>query len=81
MATREYRVVKKPIIVIAARLRTAREAAQMTQTELAKKASLKPDHVKKIELGHDNLTMPAFLRWCAALKVKPGQILADLEAE
>jgi len=73
--------MKKSIVVIAERLRAARLAAQLTESELATKAKLKTAYVSEIEAGHDNLTMPAFLRWCQALKLDPSKVLARLDRE
>jgi len=69
------------MIIIAERLRAARIAAQLSESEVATKAKLKAAYVAEIEAGHDNLTMPAFLRWCEALKLDPGKVLTRLDQE
>lgn len=74
--------MKEPGILIAERLRTAREEAKLTTAEVARKAQLKPEYITRIESGRDpNLTVPALLKWCEALGVQPSAIVANLGLE
>ncbi|MBA2397030.1 MAG: helix-turn-helix domain-containing protein [Ktedonobacteraceae bacterium] len=74
--------MKQQVMIIAERLRTFREAARMTPTEVARKAQLKTEYILRVEQGRDpNLTVPAFLKWCQALEVDPAQIMACVHLE
>ncbi len=52
---------------IARSLKTKREATGLTQTELAKKARMRPEMISRIESGHGNPTVATIKRILRAL--------------
>lgn len=57
------------------RLREKREAAGLTQLQLAEKAGLDQGHVSRIEAGRASIGLDVLDRLCRALKCEPGDIL------
>ena len=57
------------------RLREVRQAAGLTQAQLAQKTSLDQGHISRIEAGTTMIRIDVLDRLCKALKCEPGDIL------
>jgi transcriptional regulator with XRE-family HTH domain len=60
-------------------LREAREAAGLTQTQLAEKADVHRTYVSMLERNEKSPTLDVFFRLCKALKVSPSKMMAHIE--
>ena len=60
-------------------LRAVREAAGLSQEELAEKAKLHRTYVNMVERGKKNPTLEVFFRICDALNILPSKMLARIE--
>jgi transcriptional regulator with XRE-family HTH domain len=60
-------------------LRKAREEAALTQEELAFQAGVDRTYVSQLENDKKSPTVQMLFRICAALKVPPRIVIADLE--
>ncbi len=60
-------------------LRAAREAADMTQEEVAQAAGMDRPYLSQLENGHKSPTVDMLFRICKALGVKASDILARVE--
>lgn len=60
---------------VAARLRKARIARNLTQAEVAKKADISENHYAQIERGEKNPSILTFWNIINAVGVKAGEIL------
>jgi len=58
-----------------ARLRTLRDAAEISQERLAHDAGLSWSTVSQVERGDRSVRLPTLLRLAAALGVTPGELL------
>jgi transcriptional regulator with XRE-family HTH domain len=56
-------------------LREAREAAGLTQTELADRAGVRQATISQIELGTSRIDLNVLNRLCDALGLEPGELL------
>lgn len=61
--------------MLADELRKAREAAGLTQEQLAAKARLSREYINYLERGKREPTLPMFVRVCDALDVHPPEML------
>src|SRR5438046_6339692 len=59
-------------------LRTRREAARRTLTELAAEAGLSPAHLSEVERGRKEVSIERLLAVAHALGARPAEIYADL---
>ena len=59
----------------ARRLRAARQAADLTQTALAKRAKLAPPYLSQLEAGIREPSIVTVVNLAKALGVKPGALL------
>ena len=59
-------------------LRTRREAARRTLSEIAAEAGLSPAHLSEVERGRKEMSTERLVAVAHALGVRPGQIYADL---
>jgi cytoskeletal protein RodZ len=72
---------------VAEKLRAAREAQNLTIHDVAEKTKIRTDHLRAIEEGNYNVfSAPIYIRgtiknYASMLKLDPGQILAELDAE
>lgn len=57
------------------RLRLVRQAAALTQEDLAEKISLYGPTVSKIEAGSRPIRAEELVRWCLVCKVNPSEVL------
>ncbi len=57
------------------RVRTAREAADLTQEDLARRASLKRTTVTNIEKGRQGVLLHTLVELAAALEIKPIELV------
>ncbi len=62
------------------RLREMREAARLTQRDVAKKLKKPHSTVYKIEHGERRIDPIEFIRWCRVCGVDPGGALNQLRA-
>lgn len=62
-----------------AALRSAREAADLTQIELAEKLDASQSFVSKCERGERRLDVIELRLWCAALGVSLSEFVTSLE--
>jgi transcriptional regulator with XRE-family HTH domain len=60
-------------------LKTARHQAGLTQEELAARAKLSREYVRKLERGQQSPTVDTLFRLCAILGVKASAILSKVE--
>ena len=60
-------------------LRKAREAAGLTQTELAEKADVHRTYVSMLERNEKSPTLEVFFRLCKALETPPSKLIAKIE--
>jgi len=60
-------------------LRRAREAAGLSQEQLAFRANLDRSYVSQLENGHKSPTVNVLFRICDALGVRPSEIFARVE--
>ena len=74
MARQGSRVAEK----IGERLRTARQAAGLTQLELANLAGVDPSGLQSYESGRAAPNIGSLIRLGAALAIDPGDFLRDL---
>ena len=58
-------------------IRAAREAAKLTQTELAERAGYDQSGISLIERGTREPSQPVLRRLARALKVKPGELVGE----
>lgn len=65
-----------PNTVFGTQLRQLREAAQMTQEELAFSVGLARTYISLLERGVKSPTLTVFLRLCIALGQKPEEVIA-----
>lgn len=61
-------------------LRMRRQAAGVSQQELAKRLERTQSFVTKVETGERKLEIAEYLLWCRALGFSPSKLLADVEA-
>jgi transcriptional regulator with XRE-family HTH domain len=54
----------------------ARNAAGMTQRDVAGKLGKPPSFVAKVESIERNLSVLEFMAWCRVLAIEPGKVLA-----
>ncbi|WP_067184495.1 helix-turn-helix domain-containing protein [Microtetraspora niveoalba] len=59
------------------KIRSVREAREMSADELADAVSCHPDHLRNIELGHKQPSMKLFGAIYRALDVERAELLAD----
>ncbi|HXN92637.1 MAG TPA: helix-turn-helix transcriptional regulator [Candidatus Sulfotelmatobacter sp.] len=59
-------------------LRTRREAARRTLTEVATEAGLSPAHLSEVERGRKEISTERLLAVTHALGMRPAQVYADL---
>ena|SRR5919108_1610220 len=59
-------------------LRTRREAARRTLSEIAAEAGLSPAHLSEVERGRKEMSTERLVAVAHALGVRPGQIYAEL---
>ena len=64
-------------VVLGARLRAARVAAQMSQTALGATVGISFQQVQKYELGKDRIAASTLQNFAAALGVHPGSFYGD----
>jgi transcriptional regulator with XRE-family HTH domain len=60
---------------------TARESAGLTQVEVSSKLNRPQSFVAKYEGGERRLDVIEFLKVCAALRIEPNKIIAQLHKE
>ena len=60
-------------------LREARELAELTQAELAEKASVHRTYVSMLERNEKSPTLDVLFRLCHAMKVRPSKLIAKVE--
>jgi transcriptional regulator with XRE-family HTH domain len=60
-------------------IRAAREAASLSQQDLADKAKLHRTYINMIERGRKNPTLDVFFRICDALNIPPSKLIARIE--
>lgn len=65
----------KLLIEIGQRIRSARQAAGLTQTDLAFAANIRTSHISDIELGKKQLSILTFRKIIEALRVSSDSIL------
>lgn len=63
---------------LAARVRSARKAARMTQQTLAEACGLERTSVTNLEAGRQIPKLPALYRMAEALKMRPDELLGNL---
>lgn len=61
-------------------LRSAREAAKMTQEQLAYEAEIDRTYISELENNKKSPTLDVLLRLCRALGVKASEIVARIES-
>jgi transcriptional regulator with XRE-family HTH domain len=66
---------KKSIERTASRLRKARQAKELTQSEVAKKAGISENHYAQIERAEKNPTVSTFTNILKAIGVSSAEIL------
>ncbi len=57
------------------RIRAAREAASLHQSQLAQKADTSQDYISDLERGKHEPGLPILRRIAKALRMKPGKLL------
>jgi transcriptional regulator with XRE-family HTH domain len=57
----------------------ARDAARMTQRDLAAKLKRPPSFVAKVENGERKIEVFEFVDWCAAVGVEPAGLLKKIK--
>jgi len=62
-------------------LRERREAAGVTQAQLAEKLRKPQSYVAKVEGSERRLDVIEFCNWATALGSSPSRLIADMEAE
>jgi transcriptional regulator with XRE-family HTH domain len=62
-------------------LRSAREKADMSQTELSLAAGVDRSYISQIENDKKSPTIDMLFRLCAAMKVSPSKIIGKLEEQ
>lgn len=62
---------------VGTRIRKLREARDLTQTALAKKAAIDRPYLVAIEAGKRNMTLLHLSKIARALRVSPGSLLPD----
>ena len=62
-------------------LRSARQAAGMTQERLAHDAGVDRTYISLLERGIRSPTVDVFIRLCQAMSVRPSAVLARIEAD
>jgi transcriptional regulator with XRE-family HTH domain len=60
-------------------IKEAREAAGLTQLELAQKAQVHRTYVNQLENGHRNPTIEVFMRICEAMNLLPSKVMQKIE--
>ena len=65
-------------VALVKRLISLREAAGMTQRDLAKKLKRAPSVVARIETGERRLDVIEFVGYCRALGAKPEKVIRGL---
>jgi transcriptional regulator with XRE-family HTH domain len=68
-----------PLMALGDELRRAREAADMTQEQVAVAAKIDRAHLSLLENDHKSPTVDTLVRLCRALGVPPSEILARVE--
>jgi putative transcriptional regulator len=67
-------------MVVFIALKKLREAAGLSQNDLARKTGYSPQFIQKIEQGKvKSLTLEAAARFCESLNCKPGDLLEEGE--
>lgn len=65
-------------MIVIITLKKLREAAGLSQNELARKTGYSPQFIQKIEQGKaKSLTLEAAAKFCEALGCKPGDLLEE----
>jgi len=65
--------------MLGAELRTAREAAGLTQEELASRAGVHRTYISFLERDIKSPTLNVLFRICAALDISPAQLVSRIE--
>ena len=60
-------------------MRDAREAAGLTQVELAERAQIHRTYLSQLEHDHKSPTLDVFVRICEAMKVAPSKLMEKIE--
>jgi transcriptional regulator with XRE-family HTH domain len=66
---------------ITRRLVAMRQAAGLTQRQLAQRLKWPQSVVARIEVSERRLDVLEFIAWCEVLKADPGKILAEVHKE
>jgi transcriptional regulator with XRE-family HTH domain len=75
MAGADEREIAEQILAFGRNLRRARDRAGLTQAQLSSSAPLDRAAISRLECGERAPDMDTLLRLCAALEVKPGDLL------
>jgi transcriptional regulator with XRE-family HTH domain len=67
--------------VLGQELRKAREAAGLTQEELAFKANISREYVNYVERDKRNITVKTLAKVCKALGISPGKLILKVEGK
>ena len=67
--------------MIGTELRQAREAAGLTQLQLAKAAGLHRTYISLLERDKRSATVDVLFRLCCAIGIKPSRFVARLERD
>ena len=70
--------MKDELKILGARIRELRQAAGISQTELAERAGLHHTYVGGVERGERNVCLLNIARIARALKVRPAELLANM---
>ena len=68
--------LKKQLLQVTQNIYDARIAKEMSQDALAKKAGVDRKTVNRIENGHFSPSLETYFRICAALSIKPKEMLS-----
>ena len=72
-------VSHEPVPQVAANLRARREAAGISQVELARRSGVDLSHINKIENARRDPTTSMLLRLARAIGTTPAELLRDIE--
>ena len=72
-------VSHEPVPQVAANLRATREAAGISQVELARRSGVDLSHINKIENARRDPTTSMLLRLERAIGTTPAELLRDIE--
>jgi transcriptional regulator with XRE-family HTH domain len=65
--------------LIGERIRRIREAAELTQPQLAEKAAVNETYIGKVERGERNFTLRSAMKIAGALGISISELFADIE--